>query len=323
MKKATQSRPAIPRPLARRILIESGHRCAVCGESCSLEKAHIVPWCKTRDHSAKNLICLCATCHHRADHEKWGAATLRSYKKRPWILRSRNSDSPVKKIVPVELICSLEVSDYDEKAERFLIHALASFLEISPTEITVRRVLEGSLRIVVEIPEEVAQRLKSIDDTGDSSLDSSFWAETAPLGLDEIRFPVQQWGASIEVPFLGQIAAGDPVATVVSQETIEIPQSMTVGRYEDYFVLRASGRSLAEAGVNDGDLLVCEKTNVAREGDLAIIIVGNDTLTVKFLQPEGSTVSLVPANQHMPILREPASNIRVSGRVVGLMRDFI
>jgi formylglycine-generating enzyme required for sulfatase activity len=80
-------RPAIPAEIARRILIESGHRCAVCGASCPLERAHIIPWHKSKEHKAEDLICLCANCHQRADHEKWGVKTFREYKRNPWILR--------------------------------------------------------------------------------------------------------------------------------------------------------------------------------------------------------------------------------------------
>src|SRR5688572_24335276 len=82
-----ERRPKIPIPVVREILIESGHRCAVCGDSCPLERAHIIPWCESREHSVENLICLCAGCHQRADLENWGPRTLREYKRRPWILR--------------------------------------------------------------------------------------------------------------------------------------------------------------------------------------------------------------------------------------------
>ena len=81
------NRPNIPAEIERQILIESGHRCAVCGASCPLERAHIVPWHKSKVHKAEDLICLCANCHERADQEKWGEKTLREYKCRPWVLR--------------------------------------------------------------------------------------------------------------------------------------------------------------------------------------------------------------------------------------------
>lgn len=55
------NRPAIPTDIAREVMLESGHRCAVCGLPCALDKAHIIPWSKVREHTIENLVCLCAS----------------------------------------------------------------------------------------------------------------------------------------------------------------------------------------------------------------------------------------------------------------------
>ncbi|NTV46381.1 MAG: hypothetical protein HGB11_07650 [Chlorobiales bacterium] len=81
------NRPAISAEVQREVLIEAGHRCAVCGEPLPLERAHVIPWSRSHDHTAENLICLCANCHARADKENWGEKTLREYKANPWITR--------------------------------------------------------------------------------------------------------------------------------------------------------------------------------------------------------------------------------------------
>src|SRR6185436_16552336 len=87
-----QNRPRIPAAIERQVLIDAGHRCAVCGIELPLELAHIIPWSRSKEHSADNLLCLCANCHSRADAEKWGEATLREYKQRPWVLRWRTQE---------------------------------------------------------------------------------------------------------------------------------------------------------------------------------------------------------------------------------------
>jgi len=84
-----QNRPRIPADVERQVLIEAGHRCVVCGAELPLERAHIIAWSRSKDHSAANLLCLCANCHGRADAEKWGEETLRQYKQRPWVIRAR------------------------------------------------------------------------------------------------------------------------------------------------------------------------------------------------------------------------------------------
>jgi len=89
-----QNRPRIPADIERQVLIEAGHRCAVCGSELPLERAHIIAWSRSKDHSAANLLCLCANCHGRADSEDWGEAILRQYKQQPWVIRARGHQLP-------------------------------------------------------------------------------------------------------------------------------------------------------------------------------------------------------------------------------------
>ena len=72
------NRPAIPIDIQREVLFEARYRCAVCCEPTPLERAHIDPWRKTQDHSAPNLIALCANCHTRADKEMWGERSAKT-----------------------------------------------------------------------------------------------------------------------------------------------------------------------------------------------------------------------------------------------------
>src|SRR5437667_7996935 len=88
------NRPAIPIEISRQIMIEPGHRCAICGTPCPLERAHIVPWNQTNDHNPENLICLCANCHELADKEPWDRKTLKEYKQHPWVTRQFGRQLP-------------------------------------------------------------------------------------------------------------------------------------------------------------------------------------------------------------------------------------
>jgi type I restriction enzyme R subunit len=80
------NRPTIAIEIRREVLFEARHQCAVCCEPTPLERAHIRPWSKSKEHSVANLIALCANCHTRADKEKWGEKYLRRYKKSPCAL---------------------------------------------------------------------------------------------------------------------------------------------------------------------------------------------------------------------------------------------
>ena len=161
--------PAIPAEIAREVLIESGHRCAVCGAGCPLERAHIIPWHKSREHKAEDLICLCANCHQRADLEKWGEKTLREYKRRPWVMRQyENMDSrpgPTSKVT-----IELELEHLDEKNQRLLQYAIASFLETSPNTVRIASIERGSVKVTIELPTESAERLLNAYKRNDSEL---------------------------------------------------------------------------------------------------------------------------------------------------------
>ncbi len=155
-----RKRPAIPAATQREILIESGHRCAVCGEACPLEKAHIVPWRISEDHSPENLICLCANCHERADKEKWGDSTLEEYKRNPWVLKrfDRKSETPTPRGAVIIHIDHGQ-GQMDDRIKPFVQFAVSTFLDISPYAVRIGPIEEGSRRITVDLPLEHAQRL--------------------------------------------------------------------------------------------------------------------------------------------------------------------
>ena len=146
-------RPSIPAEIARKILIESGHRCAVCGTPCPLERAHIVAWHKSGEHKVEDLICLCANCHQRADLEEWGEKTLREYKRKPWVLRQcQNMDDVSEPPRAVVLTINMDLERFDEKSQRWLQHAIAGFLEISPTDVRITSIEKDSVRATIELP---------------------------------------------------------------------------------------------------------------------------------------------------------------------------
>lgn len=166
------NRPAISAEVSRQVFIEAGHRCAVCGADLPLERAHIVPWCDTQDHSLENLICLCANCHQRADSEKWGEKVLKAYKLEPWVMRRGNPDlgSQLGITTKLQLTIDMELKDYDEKLERWIKHGIAGFLEISPTAVRIISKEEGSLKVTIELSPADAKRLLGAYERDDPGL---------------------------------------------------------------------------------------------------------------------------------------------------------
>lgn len=173
-------RPAIPADITREILIEAGHRCAVCGAGCPLERAHIVPWHKSREHKAEDLICLCASCHERADLEDWGAKTLREYKQNPWILRQYKSEEAISAKSKIEITLAVELSDFDERNQRLFQYAIAAFLNVAPSNVRIVSVEESnSIKVILELPSESAEKLAEAAQRDDAELK----AYLRPFGL--------------------------------------------------------------------------------------------------------------------------------------------
>ncbi len=136
---------------------------------------------------------------------------------------------------------------------------------------------------------------------------------TVPGGSAEVEF---------EVPFLGLIAAGQPIETTSDGERLAVPSHLFDGRTEDHYVLRVAGDSMIQEGIHDGDYVVVLKRERARPGEMVVALVGGVEATLKRFFPEGDMVRLQPANASMKPLRVPAGDVQVQGVVVGLMRKF-
>ncbi len=164
------SRPSIPAEVSRALLIEAGHRCAVCGVPCPLERAHIIPWCQSHQHRLEDLVCLCANCHERADKEKWGEAVLREYKKDPWVSRQNETPHHVADLSRIEITIEKDYRNFDEHDSDILRHALASFLQVSAGSIKIRSTKEGSTVVLVELPSSAAEELVAAFQRSDPTL---------------------------------------------------------------------------------------------------------------------------------------------------------
>ena len=154
------TRQRIPAEVSRQVLLESGHRCAVCGAPCPLERAHIIPFCDSQDNALENLICLCANCHERASEESWGERTLREYKLYPWVKRKYTDNAAAQpKMTRVEISIDVKYEDFDQRSKNLLKHALAGFLGIPPEYVKLESVRKGSVQIVVLLPDVESERL--------------------------------------------------------------------------------------------------------------------------------------------------------------------
>src|SRR5688500_16861527 len=125
-----------------------------------------------------------------------------------------------------------------------------------------------------------------------------------------------------KLPLLGQIAAGGPLLAEQNiEDELAVPEPL--GRNAD-FLLRVKGESMINAGILDGDILVVQRAQDARNGDIVVALAGDDELadeaTVKTFYREGDRVRLQPENDTLePIY---ADFVQILGKVTGVFRTL-
>ena len=127
-----------------------------------------------------------------------------------------------------------------------------------------------------------------------------------------------QWNDD-EMPLVGKVAAGLPIEAIENVErTVPVPQGLFHQR--PTYLLRVQGDSMRDAGILDGDLMAVRKTNMARSGQIVVARIDED-VTVKTLQINKSSITLMPANDAFEPIRVSPDQLMIEGIVVGLIRD--
>lgn len=124
----------------------------------------------------------------------------------------------------------------------------------------------------------------------------------------------------IELPLHGRIAAGMPIEAMEGQAMLSVPAAL-LGAGE-HFALEVSGDSMIEAGILDGDYALIKKVDVAREGEIVVALVEDHEATLKYFRREGSMVRLDPANRAYEPQRYASNQVRVQGKLAGLLRRY-
>jgi len=122
-----------------------------------------------------------------------------------------------------------------------------------------------------------------------------------------------------ELPLLGKIAAGVPIEAMGQErDRLRVPETM-LGAGEHY-LLEIEGDSMINAGILNGDYVVIKKT--AQSGEIVVALVDGDTATLKRLRRKGASIALEAANPAYKTRIYNADEVRVQGRLVGLMRKY-
>lgn len=145
-------------------------------------------------------------------------------------------------------------------------------------------------------------------------------AEVTPITAAPPRAPVPANDSVIELPLHGRIAAGTPIEALEGQSSLSVPAAL-LGPGEHY-ALEVSGDSMIEAGILDGDYALIRRTESARDGEIVVALVDEAEATLKYFRREGQMVRLDPANHAYSPQRYQSGQVRVQGRLAGLLRRY-
>ena len=135
----------------------------------------------------------------------------------------------------------------------------------------------------------------------------------------------------VQVPIIGQIAAGEPIPVptpdtwdvTAAAETLEVTTDLTRGR-RGIYALKVKGSSMVDALINDGDIVLMQYINVVENGEMAAVwLKAEKEVTLKKVYVESGRIRLQPASSQMqPIYTEP-SNVEIQGRVITVIRQLV
>jgi repressor LexA len=133
--------------------------------------------------------------------------------------------------------------------------------------------------------------------------------------------PVESVGA-IELPVMGRIAAGVPIEAISEvSHNVAVPQSMLKGR-DPHYALEVKGDSMIEAGINSGDIVVIKEGSTAENGDIVVAVVEGYEATLKTFRRNGNSIALEAANAAFETRVFRADQVKVQGKLVGLIRNY-
>lgn len=137
--------------------------------------------------------------------------------------------------------------------------------------------------------------------------------------VGRVKSFVNQLARSVSLPVVGVIAAGSPIDAIENRDvTMAVPEELVRGK--NAYVLKVRGDSMIESLIADGDFVVIEKTDFARDGDTVVALLDDGTATLKKFFKKKNFVRLQPANHtYSPI---DVKSVVIQGKVLGVIRQY-
>ncbi|MDG1691320.1 MAG: transcriptional repressor LexA [Alphaproteobacteria bacterium] len=158
-----------------------------------------------------------------------------------------------------------------------------------------------------------ALEVVKLPDTMSASLASPSRASAPPVAANDDR--------SMSISVMGRIAAGTPIEAL-QEEVNQISVPMEMLRSGEHYALEVHGDSMIEAGILDGDTAIIQNGATADNGEIVVALVEGHEATLKRLRRKGEMIALEAANQAYETRIFRADQVRVQGRLVGLIRKY-
>lgn len=125
---------------------------------------------------------------------------------------------------------------------------------------------------------------------------------------------------AVNIPLLGKITAGNPIEAIENPEEEFTLPTYLIPKGKDVFALNVSGESMINAGIHDGDIVIVERQNTARNGEIVVAMNDDNEVTLKTFYKESDHIRLQPENDTMePII---LNNVSILGKAIGLYRKI-
>ncbi len=163
---------------------------------------------------------------------------------------------------------------------------------------------------VIKQPEDATPAARKAAPAANDVVSQATKAPSAPEPANDV----------IELPLHGRIAAGAPIEALEGQSSLPVPAAL-LGPGEHY-ALEVSGDSMVEAGIFDGDFALIKRTDTARDGEIVVALVHDEEATLKYLHRDHGNVRLDPANASYEPQVYRAGEVKVQGKLAGLLRRY-
>lgn len=164
----------------------------------------------------------------------------------------------------------------------------------------------------------VSQLLNQLERKGAIARDGHY-SRTIRLCTDD-QDPGQN--TAREIPVIGQIAAGLPLYAQQEWDgTVTVDSQMFRG--ENLFCLKIKGQSMKDAGILDGDYVICEPRQYAANGEIVVALVHDEEATVKRFRLHKDRITLIPENDAFSPVDYQFNEIMVQGKVIGVIRNGV